>query len=84
VLTNITVLVSANGPDRIWIRSIMLDNDVRTSESIYMYSDNIGNNLTFGDVISLSPKVAEYRSAATYLYPTKLRSPKYVTIISSW
>lgn len=82
-LANITGLVTAKGPDGVWIRSTTPDDDVRTSESIYVYSSTVGTNLKVGDIISLGAKVDEYRSADTYLYLTELSSPKDVKVLSS-
>ncbi|KAK1772142.1 putative endonuclease [Phialemonium atrogriseum] len=82
-LANITGLVTAKGPDGVWIRSTTPDDDARTSESIYVYSSTVGTNLKVGDIISLGAKVDEYRSADTYLYLTELSSPKDVKVLSS-
>lgn len=81
-VTNVTGLVTAKGPAGIWIRSTTPDNDVRTSESIYVFSNTVGANLTVGDIITLDAKVTEYRSTATYLYLTELVSPKNVVVVS--
>ncbi|KAJ9133442.1 Endonuclease/exonuclease/phosphatase-like protein [Pleurostoma richardsiae] len=82
-LSNITGVVTAKGSSGIWIRSTTPDDDVRTSESIYVYSSSVGTNLTVGDLISLDAKVSEYRSSSSYLYLTELGSPKNVKILSS-
>ena len=82
-LTNVTGLVTAKGPSGVWIRSTTPDDDVRTSESIYVYSSSVGASLSVGDIISLDAKVSEYRSATTYIYLTELGSPKNVKVLSS-
>jgi predicted extracellular nuclease len=82
-VTGITGLVTAKSSSGIWIRSTTPDNDVKTSESLYVYSTTVGANLTVGDIITLDGKVSEYRSTATYLYLTELASPKNVVKVSS-
>ncbi|KAK3381080.1 Endonuclease/exonuclease/phosphatase-like protein [Podospora didyma] len=81
-LTDITGLLIAKGPNGIWIRSTTPDNDVATSEAVYVFSSTVGANLAVGDVVSLDAKVAEYRSANTYIYLTELTTPKNVKVLS--
>lgn len=82
-VTGIKGLVTAKSSSGIWIRSTTPDDDVKTSESLYVYSTTVGANLTVGDIITLDGKVSEYRSTATYLYLTELASPKNVVKVSS-
>ncbi|KAM7208377.1 Endonuclease/exonuclease/phosphatase [Naviculisporaceae sp. PSN 640] len=82
-VTNVTGLVTAKGPNGIWIRSTTPDDDPTTSESIYVFSNTVGANLKVGDVISLDGKVTEYRSQANYIYLTEITSPSSVKVISS-
>ncbi|KAI0608681.1 extracellular nuclease [Pyrenophora tritici-repentis] len=80
---NITGIVTAKSADGIYIRSPISDNDIRTSDSIYVYSRTIGSNLTLGDTIVVGGKVTEYRSNKDYLYLTQLSSPVLERKISS-
>ncbi|KAM7196972.1 Endonuclease/exonuclease/phosphatase [Rhypophila sp. PSN 637] len=82
-VTGVTGLVTAKGPNGIWIRSTTPDDDPVTSESIYVFSNTVGANLTVGDIISLNGKVTEYRSTATYIYLTEITSPSSVKVLSS-
>lgn len=82
-VSSVTGLVTAKGPSGIWIRSTTLDTDVRTSESIYVFSSTIGRNLTIGDVIKINATVTEYRSTNTYVYLTELSSPAVVGVVST-
>lgn len=82
-ITNVTGLITAKGPNGIWIRSTTPDADKATSESIYVFSSSVGAKLAVGDIISLDGKVAEYRSANTYIYLTEISSPKNVLVLSS-
>lgn len=82
-LTNISGLVTAKGSTGIFLRSLQPDDDVATSESIFVYSSTVGSSLSVGDVVSLDAKVAEYRSTSTYLFLTELSSPSNVQVLSS-
>jgi predicted extracellular nuclease len=64
-VTNVTGLLTAKGPNGIFIRSAILDNHKNTSESIYIFNSSIGANLVVGDIVSLDGKVSEYRSTNT-------------------
>ncbi|KAL8936097.1 MAG: hypothetical protein Q9216_005107 [Gyalolechia sp. 2 TL-2023] len=80
--TNLTGLVTAKGPNGIWIRSTNPDDDDRTSESVYLFSRTVGANLTAGDIITLDGNVTEYRSSTAYLYLTEVTSPRNVQVVS--
>ncbi|KAF1982654.1 endonuclease/exonuclease/phosphatase family protein [Aulographum hederae CBS 113979] len=82
VVSNVTGLVTAKGPNGIWMRSITPDNDASTSESIYVFSSGIVPNVTVGDSIMLGGRVSEYRSSSAYLYLTEITSPVNLTIVS--
>ena len=81
-VSNVEGLVTAIGPNGIWIRSTTPDTDVRTSESIYVFNGAIRLNITKGDVIRLDGRVAEYRSSSAYIYLTQISNPSNVTVIS--
>ncbi|KAK4119042.1 DNase I-like protein [Parathielavia appendiculata] len=83
MVTNVTGLLVAKGPNGVWIRSASPDDDEATSEAIYVFSSSVGANLTVGDVLSLDGKVSEYRSNANYMYLTEITSPKNVKVLSS-
>ncbi|KAI5209107.1 DNase I-like protein [Aureobasidium subglaciale] len=82
-VTNVNGLVTAKGPNGIWIRSTTPDKDDRTSESVYVFDRNFGKNITVGDVIELNGTVTEYRSSKAYVYLTEIINPKLVQRISS-
>ncbi|KAJ4289217.1 hypothetical protein N0V90_011559 [Kalmusia sp. IMI 367209] len=76
-VSNVTGVVTAKGPDGIWIRSTTPDREASTSESIYVFGSSFAttNNLTVGDAISIGGKVQEYRSSKAYVYLTEISSP---------
>ncbi|OLN85339.1 hypothetical protein CCHL11_04272 [Colletotrichum chlorophyti] len=82
-VTNVTGLVLAKGPNGVWIRSTEPDDDVATSEAVYVYSNSVGANLTVGDIITLNGRILEYRSANNYIYLTEISSPSNVVVVSS-
>lgn len=82
-VTNVDGLVTAKGPNGIWIRSTTPDRDDRTSESIYVFDRNFGKTLSVGDVIQLNGTVTEYRSSKAYVYLTEIINPKLVKRVSS-
>lgn len=84
-VTNVTGIVTAKGPDGIWIRSIKADRDAATSESLYVFGAKFAtsNNITVGDAISVGGKVSEYRSSKDYVYLTELASPTLEEKLSS-
>ncbi|KAL8996514.1 MAG: hypothetical protein Q9169_003981 [Polycauliona sp. 2 TL-2023] len=80
--TNLTGLVTAKGPNGLWIRSTDPDNNERTSESVYVFSRTAGANLTAGDIIRLDGSVTEYRTSDDYLYLTEVTTPRNVQLLS--
>lgn len=84
-VSNVTGVVTAKGPDGIWIRSTTPDRDARTSESLYVFGAKFAstNNLTVGDAISVGGKVTEYRSSKDYVYLTELSNPVLEEKLSS-
>ncbi|KAF2800961.1 DNase I-like protein [Melanomma pulvis-pyrius CBS 109.77] len=82
-VTNVSGIITAKGPDGLWIRSTTPDRDARTSESIYVFGRTFGANLTVGDSIVVGGKVLEYRSNKDYIYLTELSAPVLVQKVSS-
>ncbi|KAF2109940.1 Endonuclease/exonuclease/phosphatase [Lophiotrema nucula] len=74
-VANVSGIVTAKGPDGLWIRSTKPDKDDKTSESIYVFGRAFATNLTVGDSIVIGGKVQEYRSNKDYIYLTELSSP---------
>jgi hypothetical protein len=83
VVSNVSGIISAKGPDGLWLRSTQPDNDERTSESLYVFGRAFGANLTVGDTITVGGKVLEYRSNKDYIYLTELSAPVLENRISS-
>ncbi|KAL8916560.1 MAG: hypothetical protein Q9208_008431 [Pyrenodesmia sp. 3 TL-2023] len=80
--TNLTGLVTAKGPNGLWIRSTQPDDDDRTSESVYVFNRTIGANLATGDVITLDGSVTEFRSSNAFLFLTEVTNPRNVQVVS--
>lgn len=74
-VSNVSGIITAKGPDGLWLRSTTPDRDDRTSESLYVFGRTFGANLTVGDTIVVGGKVAEYRSNKDYIFMTQLSSP---------
>ena len=83
-VSDVAGLVTAKGPKGVWIRSTTPDDDPRTSESIYVYTDDDPPlDVSVGDNIVISGQVAEYRATPDNLFLTEIVSPRLVTIESS-
>ncbi|KAI0100690.1 DNase I-like protein [Hypoxylon sp. NC0597] len=82
-VTNVTGIVTAKGPDGIWLRSAKPSSDKRVSDGLYVYGSALAGNtsISVGDVIVVDGKVSEYRSSKDYLYMTELGSPKVTAIL---
>jgi hypothetical protein len=83
VVSNVSGIITAKGPDGLWLRSTQPDKDERTSESLYVFGRAFGANLTVGDEITVGGKVLEYRSNKEYIYLTELSSPVLEKRVSS-
>jgi hypothetical protein len=81
-VTNVSGVITAKGPDGLWLRSTTPDGDARTSDSVYVYGRAFGANLTVGDAVTLEGKVAEYRSNKDYIYLTQISSPRLSSVVS--
>lgn len=81
-VSNVTGVITAKGPDGLWIRSTTPDRDDRTSESVYVYGRTFGANLTVGDAITLGGKVTEYRSNKDYIFLTQISNPVLGQVVS--
>lgn len=80
---NVTGVVTALGPNGLWIRSTRPDSDIRTSESIYVFGSVSTNvTLTTGDIITLDGVVSEYRSNVAYIFLTEIVRPTNVKVVS--
>ena len=82
-VSNVSGIVTAKGPDGLWLRSTTPDNDERTSESLYVFGRTFGANLTVGDAITIGGRITEYRSNRDYLYLTELDCPVLEKKVSS-
>jgi len=82
-VSNVTGVVTAKGPNGIFLRSTTPDRDDRTSESIYLFGRTFGQNLTVGDTIVFGGKVEEYRSNKDYVYLTEITAPVLEEKLSS-
>jgi hypothetical protein len=82
-VSNIQGLVTAKGSAGFYLRSTTPDDDDATSESIYVYGSTAVSKVSVGDIITLSGKVSEYRSSASYVYLTELTSPSAISVVSS-
>ncbi|KAK7977824.1 hypothetical protein PG988_005314, partial [Apiospora saccharicola] len=82
-VSNVTGIVTAKGPDGLWIRSVRKGCDIRASDAIYIYGSALSKNasISTGDVLVLSGKVSEYRSNKDYLYLTQITSPEVAAIL---
>lgn len=82
-VANVSGIVTAKGPDGLWLRSTTSDRDERTSESVYVFGRTFGANLTVGDIIVIGGRVTEYRTNKDYLYLTEIDRPTLTRTISS-
>ncbi|UPX10273.1 uncharacterized protein EKO05_0000940 [Ascochyta rabiei] len=81
-VSNVTGVITAKGPDGLWIRSTTPDRDERTSDSVYVFGRTFGANLTVGDAITIGGKVLEYRSNKDYIYLTEVSNPVLEKVVS--
>lgn len=84
-VTNVKGIVTAKGPDGIWVRSTTRSCDTVVSDAIYVYGSALAKNASIlvGDLLVLDGKVSEYRSSKDYLYLTELISPKVTAVLGS-
>lgn len=82
-VSSIQGMVTATSSKGIYLRSTTPDTDPATSESIYVYGQSAGPNVSVGDIISLNGHVKEYRSSDSYVYLTELMYPSDITVTSS-
>jgi hypothetical protein len=82
-VSNVSGIVTAKGPDGIWLRDSFPSSDPRTSDSIYVFGRNFSSNLTVGDKIVLGGRVTEYRSNKDYLFLTQIDRPTLSLRVSS-
>lgn len=60
-VTGLEGLVTAVTSSGIYLRSTNPDDDVTTSESLYVFGSNTAKQVAVGDIITLDGKVTEYR-----------------------
>ncbi|KAG5638165.1 hypothetical protein H0H81_001461 [Sphagnurus paluster] len=81
----VTGLVTAKGPNGFWISGQRVD-DIRVSNGLYIFSTSatVQNQVSVGDNISLSGRVAEYRSSTSPndLFLTEIEFPANITVLS--
>ena len=78
-VVGVSGIVTAIGRAGFWLRNPSPDNDIRTSESIYVFTGtttSIRENITVGEKITIDGRVEEYRSDKTHLFLTELTGPK--------
>ncbi|KAI0384912.1 DNase I-like protein [Hypomontagnella monticulosa] len=82
-VSNVTGIVTAKGPDGIWLRSVKRGCDKRVSDGLYVYGSALAKNtsISVGDVIAVNGKVSEYRSNKAYMYMTELASPQVAAVL---
>ncbi|KAK8094250.1 DNase I-like protein [Apiospora hydei] len=82
-VSNVTGIVTAKGPDGLWVQSVRKGDDRRVSDAIYIFGSALAKNasISTGDVIVLSGTVSEYRSSKDYLYMTEITSPMVAAIL---
>ncbi|KAI1100283.1 DNase I-like protein [Jackrogersella minutella] len=82
-VTNVTGVVTAKGPDGIWLRSVEPGSNQRVSDGLYVYGSALAQNtsISVGDVVVLGGKINDYRSNKNYLYMTELESPEVAAIL---
>ncbi|KAJ7288401.1 DNase I-like protein [Mycena rebaudengoi] len=83
---NLTGLVTAKGKSGFWIQDDAV-NDTRISNglSVFTTSTTILQQVAVGDLVSLTGKVVEFKSAGNpdYLLLKEISSPKSIVVISS-
>jgi hypothetical protein len=82
-VSNVTGIITAKGPNGLWLRSTQPDKDDRTSESLYVFDNTFGANLTVGDAVVVGGRVLEYRSNKDYIYLTELSQPVLEKMLST-
>ena len=82
-VSDVKGLVTAKGPRGVWIRSTASDDDRRTSESIYVYTDETPLDVSVGDIVIMNGEVTEYRNGESNLFLTEIVSAELVETESS-
>jgi len=79
-------LILSKGPTAFWLAGDQTnDNAVSTGVMVFSTSSTVLGSVKVGDLVSLSAKVAEFRSASrpNDLHLTELTSPTNITVMSS-
>lgn len=82
-VANVSGIITAKGPDGLWLRSTSNDRDDRSSQSIYVFNRAFASNLTVGDSIVIGGRVTEFRSNKDYIYLTEIDRPTLTRRVSS-
>ena len=80
-VTDIPGIVTAVGPEGLWIQSEKPDDDPATSDGIYVYTKDAPDAKT-GDTVTVSGTVSEYRADDANLSITEITGPE-VTVTGS-
>jgi predicted extracellular nuclease len=82
-VSNVSGIVTAKGPDGLWLRDPFPSADRATSDAIYVFGRAFASNLSVGDGIVLGGRVSEYRSNRDYLFLTQIDRPTLSVRVSS-
>ncbi|KAM5533600.1 hypothetical protein V8D89_012713 [Ganoderma adspersum] len=85
-VSNLTGTVTAKDTSGFWIQEARGKNvAISNGLNVFTTSKTILASVTVGDLISLSGKVADFRSTSnpSYLFATELESPANITVLSS-
>nr|VWP01052.1 Small G-protein Ras2 [Ganoderma boninense] len=85
-VSNLTATVTAKGSSGFWIQETRGKNvAISNGLNVFTTSKTILASVAVGDLISLSGKVADFRSTSnpSYLFATELESPTNITILST-
>ncbi|KAL5512830.1 hypothetical protein ACEPAG_3096 [Sanghuangporus baumii] len=84
LVSGVLGLVTAKSTQGFWIQGNQVD-DERVSNGLFVFSTsaNVLNQVAVGDFITLSGRVSEFRSSASYLFSTEIIGPTNITVLSS-
>lgn len=82
-VSNVEGLVTAKASLGFYLRSIDPDSDDRTSESIYVYGTAAIDEVSVGDIITLSGTVSEYYYSSSYIPLTEITYPSDIEVQTS-
>lgn len=79
-VSNVEGLVTAKASSGFYLRSTLPDSDHRTSGSIYVYGSAAVDDVSVGDIITLSGTVSEYRYSSSYIPLTEITYPSDIKV----